>query len=87
LRRALNAHAAGDLDRAERLFNGLLQYSPANFDALHGLGQIHLRRGRFDTALVLFQEALKANGGRADGFASLGLVFHLMKHFRRALTS
>jgi tetratricopeptide (TPR) repeat protein len=87
LRRALNAHAAGDPDRAERLYNALLQYSPANFDALHGLGQIHLQRGSFHTALVLFQEALKADSGRAAGFASLGVVFHLLKHFRRALAS
>lgn len=87
LRRALNALAAGDFDRAERLFNALLQCSPANFDALHGLGQIHLRRGSRHTALVLFQEALKVDSGRADGFASLGFVFHLLKHFTRALAS
>jgi Tfp pilus assembly protein PilF len=36
---------------------------------------------------VLFQEALKADIGRADGFASLGLVFHALKQFERALVS
>jgi tetratricopeptide (TPR) repeat protein len=85
LRRAQSAHAAGDLPKAERLYNALLQHHPENFDALHGLGQIHFQRGRLDTALVLFQSALKNDGGRADGFASLGLVFHHLHRFEEAL--
>ena len=47
----------------------------------------HSRHGRLDTALVLFQAALKADLGRADGFASLGLVFHALKQFKQALNS
>ena len=65
----------------------MLQQHPDNFDALHCLGQINYRRGRLDTALVLMQEALKADFGRADGFASLGLVFHSMRQFKEALAS
>jgi tetratricopeptide (TPR) repeat protein len=87
LRRAQRAQEVGDLDKAERLCNAVLQHAPRNFDALHGLGQIHHRRGRLDTALVLFQEALKADLGRAEGFASLGLLFHALKQFERALKS
>jgi len=85
LRRALSAHAAGELEKAERLYNALLHHHPENFDALHGLGQIHDQRGRLDTALVLFQSALKNDSGRADGFASLGLVFHRLHRFKEAL--
>ncbi|MGC2124474.1 MAG: tetratricopeptide repeat protein [Xanthobacteraceae bacterium] len=87
LRRALRAHETGDLDKAERLYNGLLQYHPENFDALHGLGQLHYQRGRFDTALVLIQTALRSDAGRAEGFASLGLVFHFLHRFNEALLS
>ena len=66
LRRALRAHECGDLDKAERLYNALLQYHPENFGALHGLGQVHYQRGRFDTALVLIQTALRGDAGRAE---------------------
>ncbi|MGD0023401.1 MAG: tetratricopeptide repeat protein [Xanthobacteraceae bacterium] len=87
LRRALRAHEQGEFDKAERLCNAVLQHHPDNFDALHCLGQINYRRGRLDTALVLMQEALKADLGRADGFAGLGLVFHCMRRFKEALAS
>ena len=87
LRRAQRAHQDGELDKAERLYNAVLGHQPASFDALHGLGQIKYLRGNLPAALALTQQALTADGGRADGFASLGLVFHSLKDFERALRS
>ena len=87
LRRALRAHESGELAKAERLYNAVLQHHAENFDALHGLGQLHCGRGRLDTALVLTQAALRGDASRADGFASLGLVFHLLGRFTEALIS
>ncbi len=87
LRRAHGALGEGELSKAERLYAELLRHQPDNFDALHGLGQINYRRGRFDAALGLLQAALKTDLSRADGFASLGLVFHSLRQFQRALVS
>ena len=87
LRRALRAHESGEFVKAERLYNALLQHQPDNFDALHGLGQLHCQHGRFDTALLLIQTALKIDNERAEGFASLGLVLHCMHRFEEALAS
>ncbi len=87
LRRAQRALDEGELGKAERLYTALLQHHPGNFDALHDLGQINYQRGRFDTALALIQTALQSDLSRADGFASLGLVFHALKDFARALVS
>jgi tetratricopeptide (TPR) repeat protein len=85
LRRALCACEGGDLAAAERYYNAVLQQSPENFDALHGLGLLHYRCGRLDTALVLVQQALQIDCRRAEGFASLGLVFHCLRRFTDAL--
>ena len=87
LRRALRAHQDGDLAKAERLYNALLQHDPGSFDGLHGLGQVHAQRGRHATALVLLQTALRGDASRAEGFASLGLVFHFLRRPREALAS
>ncbi|HEX4408525.1 MAG TPA: tetratricopeptide repeat protein [Xanthobacteraceae bacterium] len=87
LRRAQRAHGEGDLAKAERFYNTVLQYEPESFDALYGLGKLQMERGRFDTALVLFQTALKIDDSRADGFADLGLVFHLLRRYDYALAS
>lgn len=87
LRQAIRAFGDGDFAKAERLYGAVLQYRPDSFDALHGLGLIHCRRGRLDTALVMFQTALKCDDSRAEGFSSLGLIFHLLHRFDDALTS
>ncbi len=85
--RAERAREQGELAKAERLYNLLLQYQPGYFDALHGLGLINYQRGRLDVAVALVQAALKGDLSRADGFASLGLLFHELKDFQRALVS
>jgi len=87
LRRAMRAHAQGELAKAERLYTDLLADAPGHFDVLHGLGQINYQRGRLEAALSLIQAALKTDLSRADGFASLGLVFHALAQHERALTS
>jgi tetratricopeptide (TPR) repeat protein len=87
LRRARRAHEDGEFGRAERLYTELLRHCPNSFDALHGLGRINYRRGRLDAALAHFQAALKTDLSRADGFASLGLVFVALRQFQRALVS
>jgi tetratricopeptide (TPR) repeat protein len=87
LRRARRVLANGDLAKAEKLYGEYLAHHPNSFDAFHGLGQVHHRRGRLDTALACFQEALKCDLDRAEGFAGLGLVFLALRDFARALTS
>jgi tetratricopeptide (TPR) repeat protein len=52
LRRARRALEEGELAKAEKLYTECLQQGANRFDALHGLGQIHYRRGRLDTALA-----------------------------------
>jgi tetratricopeptide (TPR) repeat protein len=87
LPRARRAQDEGELTKAERLYAECLQHQANSFDALHGLGQIHYRRGRLDTALASFQEALRSDLSRAEGFAGLGLVFLALRDFARALNS
>ncbi|MGB6963768.1 MAG: tetratricopeptide repeat protein [Xanthobacteraceae bacterium] len=87
LRRAVQAHEAGDLAKADRLYAAALQHEPDNFDALHGLGKLSCDWRRFDAALALIQRALTIDPGRADGFSSLGLVFYYLRRLNDALTS
>ncbi len=87
LRRARRAFAEGELAKAKRLCTAVLQNHPDDFAALHCLGEINFKRGRLDAALAFLQAALKADISRAEGFASLGLVFHALGQFERALVS
>ena len=87
VRRAERAGREGDIRKAERLFGVVLAHRPDSFDALHGLGLLKLNSGSADAALPLIQRALQSDPSRAEGFATLGLVFHTLKDFPRALAS
>ena len=87
LRRAQRAHEAANSAKRSGFTPRCWSTSPENFDALHGLGQLHYHCGRLDTALVLFQTALRSDRDRAEGFASLGLVFHVSASSSEALAS
>jgi tetratricopeptide (TPR) repeat protein len=58
---AVEAHKAGKLEEAERLYWAILQSQPAHADANHNLGVIAVSVNKADVALPLFKTALEAN--------------------------
>ena len=52
LRRAIELQEQGKLDKAERLYAGILASQPRCFEALHRLGVIHFRAARRAEALL-----------------------------------
>jgi predicted TPR repeat methyltransferase len=74
LQRAIQAHQAGDLDDAERLYGEVLAMQVAQPDALHFLGVLSHQRGRSDEALVLIGSALKITPRHPDAHNNLGNV-------------
>lgn len=87
LREALAAQQAGQLDKAERLYNEVLRPRPQEFDALHLLGLLKYQRGQFAEALRLIGAALASHGQSADAWSNLGLVFHAQGQNDKALES
>ncbi len=63
LEQASKARRAGDLARAEQLYNVALQQQPGNVEALSGLGTLAKRQGRNMEAQRLFTQALDKNPG------------------------
>ncbi len=60
LQKAVQLHQAGQLDKAERLYNTVLKKSPNNVDALNLKGVIAHTQGRYADALPLFERAAAA---------------------------
>lgn len=82
----------GRLDIAEQILQGILKSRPRNFDALHLLGIVLLKRGQYDQALVHLQKGLKCNLSSPDIHNTLGEVHRLSNrldqaahHYRLAL--
>ena len=86
-RQAHGAFHQGDLDGAESLCTGILQQRPEDFDALHLLGLLNLRRDRAVEALRFLSKALRINSGSADAMSNLGLALHAAGRYDEAVAS
>jgi len=61
LQQAVEAHRAGELQKAESLYRAILQDQPNHPDANHNLGVLTASLNKFELALPLFKTALEAN--------------------------
>lgn len=61
VQRAVNAHEAGEINEAIKLYNEILHDTPDHIIANHNMGKIAVDLGRFDTAIQYFKTALEAN--------------------------
>lgn len=86
-RQAYNSFQHGDLDKAERLCAGILEYRPDDFDALHLLGVLNFQRRRLVEALRFLSQALKVNSGSAEAMTNLGLALHAAGRLDEAVAS
>jgi len=63
---AVEAHKAGRLDEALRLYRETLEVQPTHAFALHNLGRIAIARGNFNEASDWFHKALAQEPARTD---------------------
>jgi tetratricopeptide (TPR) repeat protein len=86
-RQAYHCFQQGELDRAEKLCAGILEYRPDDFDALHLLGMLHFQRHRLVEALRFLARALQVNSSSADALSNLGLALHAAGRYDEAISS
>ena len=84
-RQAVSSFQQGDLDKAERLCNAILEHRGDDFDALHLLGFIRLQRGRHIEAIGFLTKAVKADVRSVDAMSNLGLALHGAGRFEEAI--
>jgi predicted O-linked N-acetylglucosamine transferase (SPINDLY family) len=82
---ALAQHRAGRLGEAERLYREVLARRPAHPQALHRLGMLAYRAGRYEAARDWMSRALEVEGGDAGRYNDLGLVYQALGRFEEAV--
>ena len=87
LARAAQHYQAGQLAPAEQLCRQILQADPAQAKALHLLGLVAHRVGRWDEAIGCYNQALRLHPGLADIHNSLGAALAARGQFVEALAS
>ena len=81
---AMKAYNKGDLATAERLYTRLTRQAPGDFNALHMLGLIRARQGRFAEAEGLIARAL-LHGRSAEAFSNHGNVLSELGRHEEAI--
>ena len=87
MRRAVWSYQAGDLAAAERLCKTILRKTPATPIALHLLGAVAIRRGRFEQALTSIDRAVRFNPDYAEALIDRGNVLQLLNRHVEAVAS
>ena len=69
-KQAIEAHKAGKMKDANRLYTSILKTKPQHPDANHNLGLLKVRVGKVEEALAFFKTALEANFNSAQFWSS-----------------
>ncbi|WP_443637655.1 tetratricopeptide repeat protein [Candidatus Njordibacter sp. Uisw_058] len=63
LQKAVEAHKAGQVQEADRLYTAILQAQPKHPDANHNMGVLAVNVNKMQEALAYFKAALESNPG------------------------
>lgn len=75
---------AGQCDRARVLFQQALRISPSHPEALHGLGAIALKEGRYKEAIWYLRQAVERHPHFAEAWNNLGCALYKKGHYQEA---
>ena len=70
LQQSIEAHKAGQVQEADRLYTAILKAQPKHPDANHNMGVLAVAVGKVPEALPFFKAALEANPGTAQFWLS-----------------
>ena len=70
LQKGIEAHKAGQLQKADRLYAAILQAQPKHPDANHNMGVLAVSVGKVEEALPSFKTALEANPNKVQFWLS-----------------
>lgn len=71
----------GELERAKREYEKVLNIDPLYVEAYNNLGSIYKEWGRLDEAITLYEKAVSINPKYAKAHHNLGVVFYLQGKF------
>ena len=70
LKKGVEAHKAGQVQEADRIYTAILKANPNHPDANHNMGVLAVGLGKVETALPFFKTALDTNPNIAQYWLS-----------------
>lgn len=83
--RARNAVISRDFEMAARLYNSLLREEPANEKYLEALGNIYIKTGNDEKAILYFESILEKSPRNFNALNSIGGIYRRLKIYDEAI--
>lgn len=87
LQEAFTSHKKGDLSRAIRLYEKVLEWRPLHFEALHLAGIAATQQQNYPVAIDYISKAIKMNPHHAAAHSNLGLALQSANRHEEAIVS
>ena len=87
LQKAIQYHESGQLQKAEKQYENILEANPNQPDALHLLGVMAYQNGKHKAAVHLIKKAIRNNPKNPFYHSNLGAVFNAQDRYVEALSS
>jgi tetratricopeptide (TPR) repeat protein len=87
LQQALKLHKAGQLDKAQPLYDGVLQLDADNFDAWHLRGVLDIDKNQFESAIRYLEHSLTIRPRAVAAWQNLGIALRALKRPHEALAA
>jgi protein O-GlcNAc transferase len=87
LRRAVELHQRGELEKAERFYYAVLDIFPDSFDARRLLGVLRAQQGRYGDAIEQIEHALRVRPDEPAALADYGKVQMALGRIEAAITN
>jgi tetratricopeptide (TPR) repeat protein/glycosyltransferase involved in cell wall biosynthesis len=85
IQQGIQHHERGELEKAEALYQQVLQQQPNNADALHLLGAIAYQRREYQKAERLVKQAIELNDTIPRFYNTLGNIYREQRQFDRSI--
>lgn len=87
LKKAVDFHRSGNLEKAEEIYINVLQIEPENADALNLLGYIACQRGQHKKSIQLIKRAIHLDSMAPSYYNNLGLAYKESGNLDEAISS
>ena len=87
LDKAITLHALGQLDKAKRIYENIIQSENSNFQAMHLLGVIFFQKKNYSKSIKLIKNSININPKNFAAYNNLGNVFKELRKYSDAIVN
>jgi len=85
LDKGISLHLSGQLDKAKKIYENIIQSETSNFQAIHLLGVIFFQKKNYSKSIELIKNSININPKNFTAYNNLGNVFKELRKYSDAI--